>query len=335
MEKDEVPWPTLERIRALKTSGKNDEAEQEIRRELERNPDHLLLKASLADLYLRQGRLPEGRILAEEILARDPQHPQGLAIMGDILLKQRLSREALECYRQASNRDPRPYLVLKVVRALKETGDTSEALQELERVLVRNPENVPFLKEKAVILNRLKRYDEALEIYEKLRMLAPADSFVQKEILRLRGRDRPQEQVLTDLQKVMGMDSRRDDAQMHGLLAEKLKGAGQVREAAVEYGAAAQLEPNNLYFVKQQGFCFYRLKKYGETIRSLSEVFKKDPSDFFVRSALEKSFEAEGDLKGLLHLLEETLHLHPDQKSLLGKIKKMRKRLDADPVEKA
>jgi len=198
-----------------------------------------------------------------------------------------------------------------------------------------NPGNIPFLKEKALLLNRLKRYDEALEIYEKLRVLAPGDSFVQKEILRLRARDRPQDQVLNDLQKVVGMDSKRDDAQMHGLLAEKLKGAGQVREAAAEYGAAAQLEPKNLYFIKQQGFCLYRLKKYGETIRSLSEVFKRDPSDYFVRSALEKSFEAEGNLKGLLDLLEETLHLHPDQKSLLGKIKRIRKRLDVSSIEKS
>jgi len=122
---------------------------------------------------------------------------------------------------------------------------------------------------------------------------------------------------------------------MHGLLAEKLKGAGQIREAAAEYGAAVDLEPNNPYFVKQQGFCFYRLKKYDEAIRSLSGIFKKDPSDYYVRSALEKSFEAKGNLKGLLDLLEETLHLHGDQKSLFGKIKKLRKRLDLDSPERS
>jgi tetratricopeptide (TPR) repeat protein len=292
------------------------------------------LKASLADLHLRQERFAEGRILAEEVLAQDPQHPEALSILGDILLKQRHQREALECYRQAYNRAPKPYLALKVVRALKELKDYIEALEEVERVLVVDPGNLAFLKEKALILGRLKRYDQALDVYEKIRELSPNDSFVEKEILRLRGQDRPRGQMATDLRRVVAMESKRDNAQMRGLLAETLKEAGQVREAAAEYGAAADLDPNNPYFIKQQAFCLYRLNQYDEAIRLLSEAFKKDPSDFYVSVTLEKCFKAQGNLKGLLQLFEETLHLHPGERSLYGKIRKLRKRLDPASCER-
>ncbi len=158
-----------QRIRALKESGKFEEAEKEIQEGLRQNPDHTLLKTSLADLHLRQGHLAEGRILAEEVLAHDPQHPQALSVLGDFFLKEHSPHQAWECFRQAFFRDPRPYLILKTARALKEMGNFAEALQELEKVLVVQRENFPFLKEKALILNRMKKFDQALDCYEKVK----------------------------------------------------------------------------------------------------------------------------------------------------------------------
>ena len=70
---------------------------------------------------------------------------------------------------------------------------------------------------------------------------------------------------------------------------------------------------------------------YDEAIRCLSEAFRKDPSDYYVRGTLEKSYRALGNLKGLLDLLEETSRQHPEQKSLLGTIKKLRKRMGLEP----
>jgi tetratricopeptide (TPR) repeat protein len=330
MEREESFSTVSNRIRILKERGKYEEAEEEIRHGLEKNPYDSFLKTSLADLYLRQGHIIEGRILVEEVLAQDPQHPNALSVLGDVFLKQRSYREALECYRQAFNRDPKPYLILKTARAFREMGNLVEALQELDKVLVEKPESLPFLKEKAFVLNRMKKFDQALETFEKIKEISPNDSFVKKEILRLRSRTRPETQVLKELQTVIGMDSKKDDAQVHGFLAQKLKGTGQVREAAVEYEKASKLAPQNPYFLKQQGFCLYRMGNYNEAIQCLSEAFRKDSSDYFVRRTLEKSYEAEGNLKGFLDLLEKTFRQHPEQKSLLGTIRRVRKKSGLD-----
>jgi len=325
MDRGKLP----DRIRSLKESRRYSEAEEEIRCELQKTPEQSFLKASLADLYLRQGRMIEARILVDEVLAQDPQHPEALSVLGDLFIKQRSPEKALDCYRQAFARDPRPYLILKTARAFKEMKLFDDALGELEKVLVVESKNLPFLKEKALILNRMKRFDQALETFERIKEMSPDDAFVQKEILRLRSRKRPETQVVKELQAVIGMESKKDDAQLHGLLAQRLKGAGMVKEAAVEYKRASNLEPHNPYFLKQQGFCHYRQKEYDQAIHCLKEAFQKDPTDYVVRKTLEKSYEARGDIGAYLTLLEETLLHHPDQKSLLGTIRRIRKRLEA------
>jgi tetratricopeptide (TPR) repeat protein len=325
MDREKLP----DRIRSLKESRKYSEAEEEIRQELQKNPEQPFLKTSLAEVYLWQGRLIEARILIDEVLGYDPLHPEALSVLGDLFIKERFPQKALECYRQAFARDPKPYLVLKTARAFKEMKLFDDALQELEKVLVVKPKSLPFLREKALILNRMKRFDQALETLERIKEISPDDAFVQKEILRLRSRKRPETQVLKELQAVIGMESKKDDAQLHGLLAQRLKGAGLVKEAAVEYERASNLEPNNPYFLKQQGFCHYRQKEYDQAIDCLKEAFQKDPSDFVVRKTLEKSYEARGDIGAYLTLLEETLLKHPGQKSLLGTIRRIRTRLKA------
>jgi tetratricopeptide (TPR) repeat protein len=318
-----------DRIRSLKGSHRYSEAEEEIKRELQENPEQPFLKTSLADLYLRQGRFIEARILIDEVLDYDPLHPEALSVLGDLFMKERSPRKALDCYRQAFARDPKPYLLLKTARTFKEMKLFDDALQELEKVLVVKPKNLPFLKEKAMVLNRMKRFDQALETLEKIKEISPDDAFVRKEILRLRSRKRPETQVVKELQAVVGMESKKDDAQLHGLLAQRLKGAGLVKEAAVEYEKASSLEPHNPYFLKQQGFCHYRQKEYGQAIDCLKLAFQKDPSDFVVRKTLEKSYEAREDMGAYLTLLEETLLQYPGQKSLLGTIRRIRSRLNA------
>ena len=266
-------------------------------------------------------------------MAADPQHPQALSVLGDLFLKQHSPQQALDCYHQAFLRDSRPYLILKMARALKEMRQFDKAIQELERVLVVNPGNLSFLKEKAILLNRMKKFDQALETFEKIKEISTEDPFVQKEILRLRSRSRPETQVLKELQAVVGMDSKKDNAQMHGLLAQKLKGAGLVREAAAEYRAASTLEPGNPYFLKQQGFCHYRDRNYDEAIHCLDEAFRGDPSDYIVLKTLEKCYEAQGRMKEFLDLLQEALQQHPEQTRLLGTIKKVRKKLTLESPE--
>jgi len=333
MEGEEKHFSLAGRVRSLKEKGRFAEAEEEIQRELKKNADQPFLKMSLADLYLRQERLAQARILVEEVLSQDPQHPQALTVLGDLFLKQNSPKEALECFRQALAREPRDYLVLRSARALKEMNRFAEALEELDKVLVVKPKSFPFLKEKGLVLNKLKRFDQALEAFERAKEISPGDSFVNTEILRLKSRARPGDQVVKEFQRVVSMDSKKDDPQMHGLLAEKLKEAGQLKEAAAEYRVASSLAPRNLFFLKQEGFCHNRDKNYEEALRCLGEALHRDPADFRVRNTLGKIYSIRGEMEKFLHLLEEILRAHPEHKPTLGTVRKIRKKMEKEGNE--
>ena len=317
-----------ERARDFKKKGQYREAERELKAALEDAPDHFLLKASLADVYLRQDRPMEAKILVESILSSDPHYPQAQYIRGEIFFKENRFDQALQCFRQAFQKDPRPYLTLRAARTLSKMERYDEALETLDSVLVIERQNPGFLKEKALILSRINRSDEALEIYEKLHELNPDDSFVRKEIYKLKGKNRPTEKVIHELQTVIKLPSRKDDAQLHGFLGQQLKKVGELEEAAAEFRAAQRLDPNNVFFLKQEGFCHYQRKDYEKAIQTLGESFRKDPGDYIVKKSLEKIYKTTQNLEGFMLLLEEILKDHPHNVKLMGTLKKIQKQVN-------
>jgi len=317
-----IKW---ERAMDLKKKGAFQAAEKELMEGLDEQADHPLLRSSLAQLYLREGRMEEARILAESILSMDPQYPQALYIRGEVFLKEGKPDEAFQCFRQASQNDARPYLVLGMVRALRAMERYEEALEALDAALIGEPGNLRLEKEKAVILNRMDRREEALRLYEKIKEQDPDDAFVRKEIYRLRGLKHPDETMIRELEKVISLSSRKDDAQLHGFLGQKLKKVGKLEEAAAEFRKAGELEPDNLYFFKQEGFCRYKLGDYPNAIRILGEAFRSDPNDFVVKSTLKRMYTKTDRIADFITLIEEMLKEHPHQVKLMGTLKGLKK----------
>ena len=322
----QIKW---EQARALRREGRLAEAEKELIEALEEAPRHSLLRSSLANLYVRQGKLLEARVLVDEILTAEPHCVEALVVRGEIASKERRWPEALQDFEEARQMDPQPFLILRRCRTLREMSRYAEALEVLDSALVADRENVGLLKEKALVLNRMQRWEDALGLYEKIRLLTPEDSFVQKEILRLKGLSRAGDAVIKELRTTVGLSSRRDDAQLHGLLAQKLKEAGQVQEAAAEYRTASDLAPENVYFLKQQGFCHYNLQEYDQALECLGRAFRSDPADFYVKGALEKIYVNLGRPEDFLALLQDVRGLHPHQRKLMGWIKSAKKLLQA------
>ncbi len=325
-----IKW---ERARDLKKKGAFQEAEKELKEALEEQPDNFLLKASLAEVYQRQDRLVQARNLAEAILSSDSQDSQALYVLGEIFFKVKTLDEALQCFHQAQQKDTSLYLTLRIAKTFREMRRFDEALETLDSVLVRESENLRFLKEKALILNRMKQWYEALRVYEMVQGLDPRDSFVRKEVYRLKGLKRPDQKTIRELETVVKLPSRKDDAQLHGFLGQKLKDAGRLKEALAEFQTAGRLAPENLYFLKQEGFCHYQLGAYPETIQALSEVFRKDPKDYIVRTTLKKVYVTTKNIDGFITLLEEVLKDHPHNVKLMGVLRGVKKEADVEETD--
>jgi tetratricopeptide (TPR) repeat protein len=317
-----------ERSRILKKEGKLQDAERELREALEGEPDHPLLKTSMAHLYLRQDRFREARILAESVLSHAPEYPQALYVLGETYYHEGNHEDALRCFVQAAQMDPIPYLTRSIIRTLKRLKRYEEALETVETALMTDRENVRLLMEKALVLERMRLPAEALRTYERLKELDPEDPFVAKAIYKLKSLDRPEKEVIGELQKVLTIPSRKDNPQLHGLLGEKLKKAGRLKEAAAEYEKAGKLAPENPFFKKQEGFCRYKLKDYTAALRLLGEAFRNDPADYILKSTLHRIYSVTGDLKGFVQLIEEVLEEHPHNVKLMGTLRALKKKVN-------
>jgi len=323
----QIKW---ERAKNLKKTGQYHEAEEELRNALQDAPDHPLLKASLAELYLRQDRLTEARMLSESILSLDPQYPQAKYLMGEISFKEDRLEEALQYFYQATQKNPSYYAFQRLARTLRKMKRYEEALDTVNSALVKYKNNLPLLKEKALVLSRMRHWDEALRIYQKAKELDPKDKFVVKEIYKLRGMDRDDEKVIKELQMVLSLPSEKDNQQLHGLLGQKLKEAAKWKEAAVEFHTAWLLSSGDVFFLKQEGYCHYHLGNYEKATKYLGEAFKKKPNDYILKATLKKLYTTTGNLKLFAGLIEETLKDHPHNVKLMGALKGIKKQIHAE-----
>jgi len=319
-----IKW---EQARELREKGLLREAEKELKEALGGQPDHPLLKMSLATLYIKEKKYSQARTLAEELLSQDPTHAQAQYVIGELLFQEKKYKEALPYLEKAVTRDPRPYLKVRLARTLSQMDRNREAVDILENELVRDPHNYRLMKEKALILNRMGRREEALELYGKLREILPEDQFIKKEVIRLKGLKYTTERTIKEIGTALNMPSQKDDAQLRGLLAQQLKEDGRLKEAARHFEKAWESEPGNPFFLKQAGYCYNKLGRYDRAARILSEALRMDPGDFIVKGTLEKIYSTIGNLSKFVTLLEDIVHEHPEQVNLFGTIRKLKKQM--------
>ncbi|MCP4668951.1 MAG: hypothetical protein GY849_21655, partial [Deltaproteobacteria bacterium] len=103
----------------------------------------------------------------------------------------------------------------------------------------------------------------------------------------------------------------------------------ELKEALAQFRIARRLSPNDLFLMKQEGFCLYRLKDYKHALEVLGDAFRRDPGDFIVKSTLSKIYTTTDDLEGYADLLEKVLSEHPHQVKLMGVLKGVQKALHA------
>ncbi|MBW1680693.1 MAG: tetratricopeptide repeat protein [Deltaproteobacteria bacterium] len=336
MELDSFSRIKWERARDLRKQGAFREAERELREALLEQPDHPLLKTTLALTLVKQGRHGEAETMAQEVLASHPGDSHALYVLGEIDLHGKRYEKALSHFRRAAEKDQGTYLTLRIAMALRGMNRLEEALDALDNALIRNRRDPFLIREKAVVLNRLGRHREALGIYERLRRDFPGDEVIQKEMIRLKGLGRSEEQNIRELEAALKMPSQKENASLHELLAKKLKARGRLAQALHHYRKAALLQPENPYFIKQEGFCLKEIGRTEEAAKVLARAMMKDPDDFYVTTTLEGIYRKRGDMAAYVELLEKVFEAYPDRFKILGKIKKLRNRLSqkgSDRVE--
>jgi tetratricopeptide (TPR) repeat protein len=173
--------------------------------------------------------------------------------------------------------------------ALSMIGQPQDALAEFDRALALNPRYVDALLNRAVTLNELGRYDDAVAAFAAAQGLGRVDhtGFPAPEASRL--------------------------ANLHAELAEAYVEAGGLRDAIEQYAQAARLRPEFL----DLRYRLARLRlEVGDAARAgeeLEAILEARPTFFDARAALGMAFYLQGDTAAARSAWQQCRSERPDE----------------------
>ncbi len=311
----------------LKEIGDYAGAEEELLEGLNRAPDNNLLLTSLGDLYCRQDRLDEASSMADEVLLREINNQRALIIKGDVSLKKRKYKDAVEYFRTAMSVGENSYISKRLIQSLMKNNEFSEAVNICQQSLSKRPGDVKTLTFLARCYKNLKFYKEATDIYEGLVKKCRDDKFLYREYIEVKSADKPPEELVKELDSILKVSSVSGNVHLRLFLAGKLKDLERFDEAVKHYRLALEQMAGDIYILKQLGFCYMKMKHFNDAISVLSKVFLHDPGDYYVKTSLISACKKTGEIEALVKLIEEAIKKHPSEKKLWGLKKKMVKLL--------
>jgi len=91
------------------------------------------------------GRYEEAKQQLEQAIILDPKFPMALQVLGEVFLKEEDYKEAIKWLKRADEKLPGDTdTLLSLARAQAESGDTTQALQTLQRAITKNDPRVHF-----------------------------------------------------------------------------------------------------------------------------------------------------------------------------------------------
>ncbi len=128
----------------------------------------------LAQALCARGRWAEAEPLCRAILARQPDHPRTLMLLGVALAQSQRTRDAAELLGRAAQRMPAdPAAHINHGNVLRDLGRLAEALASHERAIALAPDSADAHYNLGLTLADLRRRDEALERYARALALRP------------------------------------------------------------------------------------------------------------------------------------------------------------------
>lgn len=140
-----------------------------LRRDAAAWPDAALPQVVLIRALLGRGLGPEALQRARQLQARAPGAPDAHVLVGDALAIQGDYRGAVGAYRRAANLAFSEPVALRLVEALRNSGDELGATRVLALFLQQNPQNVSAQTMAANAHLQAKNWPEAIALYEAVR----------------------------------------------------------------------------------------------------------------------------------------------------------------------
>lgn len=263
-------------------------AVEELRKAVEYDPANPVLAAELADLYARSGRIRDAVVEAQDILKRDPSNLQARRLLGRIYVRTlgdlqgpAASREtvarAIEQYEEIVRLDPHDTdSMLMLARLYRFSNDLSKAEEMLKRILTLEPESESALSSLAVLYSDLGQYQQAIALLEKV---TGKNANPQLLGMLAHAYEEAHDYANSTATYRRALEADKDNTELRRGLAQSLLGAEKLDEAAAEFKAVIEAEPEDAASYLRLSQIYRVQKKYDQAQSSLAKAKALDPDN--------------------------------------------------------
>jgi len=252
-------------------------------------------------LLLKKKAIERAEKICKEVLEKWPTERQALQLKGRILLakgNKKSAQEACEIFQYLFQQSPSQILLYWLLQAHLKAKQPQKAWQLLQNVPFHIQDNFHIRRLQAVILTRLKKYQEALKVYELLLKENPKDAQLKRQVLLIKRYIKGNADWEREIQVIAGMPFAQKDVNLLLTQAQMARQHNKLYEAINLYERVLKIEPQNKEATLNLGFTLIKCEApelINKGIEILRQFFLQDPYFHPVRSALFSAYQRQGE----------------------------------------
>ena len=281
---------TIALVRSLMSEKKYQEARQKIEELINQEPDEIMYRGMMAEIYRIEGRPDKATEVYKELLGRNPDNPQTQLSMCEFLIEQKNYEELMDLIttiilNDKVGREDKIALIAEMIQNDEIIKDHSKGIELAVRVMEANYENDDIvLLLRPELYDRQKRTGEAAGRLEEIIAKRPDNYFAWERLLMIYYTERMYKELVEKGEQCATRFNRSFIAKM--LYSTGASETGDFDTALNELRKAEILAGDNKELLIQvftlRGDVYYKKKDYENAFKTFEKALEIDNNDLTV-----------------------------------------------------
>ena len=267
----------------------------------------------------RSGRFGEAEKIYRQILAREPNQPDALHLLGMIALQVGHPDAGIDLVKRAIAIEPRNANYHTTLgNGLNTRGHRDEAILEYRRALALAPDHADAHNNLGIVLTLQGKFDDAVAAFREAIRISPHAAQVHWNLgntLRDKG---SLDEAIAAFREAIRLNP--DFVHAYNNLGVVLSSKGLIDDAIAMYLEAIRLDPNSGVAYCNLGRGFFDKGMVDEAIKTYRKSIQLSPKSLETWGNLGNALRAAGLLDDALAAHQEALRIRPDHPETLGNI---------------
>ena len=295
---------------------------------LKENPDMPIANLSLGRLYMIAEREADAKKTLDLAISSEDEYTENsvkvLALMFRALLEND-PRAAIPFVEKAIEIEPEaePRLYSQYSAYLQLTGRTDEALKQIDRAIELAPDVPDYKKEKAILLAKIKRIDEARKLFDEATAGAESNVALMVEKGQFLASIDDYDAALALYTDLL---AKYDGPGLYFLRGALYAQQKNFRQALADANQALRRDANLLPALRLKGVIYLEMERYDDAVRTFTQLRDKSKDDagkLEAKTQIAYALSKQGKYKTASELLKKELEKQPDSVELLRSLADM------------